>query len=99
MNNNWKSKNRHKFLLQYEGHYDAAEAICEELFSDKIYNPERFLEKQNWIKVTKFSGFTQGLLVEDYCITKAQYDTLVNLGYDISSEIMKFYYNYSSKRW
>jgi hypothetical protein len=95
----WIDTEGNTYACHYEDHYDAAKAICEEMFPDEMYNPERFLEKQNWIKVTRSSSFTQGLLVEDYCITKSQYETLVNLGYDVNSEIMKFYYNYSSKRW
>ena len=95
----WIDLEGNTYSCSYENHYDCAKAICKEIFPNEAYNGERFLEKQNWIKVTKSSSFTQGLLVEDYCITKAQYETLINLGYDINSEIMQFYYKYSSRRW
>lgn len=95
----WIDLEGNTYACSVEEHYDAAKAICKELFTEEQYNAERFLEKQNWIKVTRPSTFAQGLFVEDCAISKAQYETLVNLGFDINSEIMKLYYNYSSRSW
>lgn len=95
----WIDLEGNTYACNVEDHYSAAKAICKEDLKEDVYNGERFLEELNWVKITRPSSFAQGIFVEDYKITKAQYETLINLGYDINSEIMKFYYNYSSKEW
>lgn len=78
----WIDTDGNTYSCAREEHWDAANVICEEL-GYSSYNGERTLEEKGWIKVT--ASYVRGCLkkrifVEDFRITKAQYETLYNLG-------------------
>lgn len=63
------------------GHSRAADEICKRI-NKKIYNAERFLEEEGWIKTTKehYNNNNISIYIENDYITKKQYETLCDLG-------------------
>ena len=78
----WISPEGDTYNTGFEGHFDAAEAICEEM-GLQAYMAENTLEDNGWVKVTAGweSGiFKKSVFVKDLSITKKQADALFDLG-------------------
>ena len=96
----WISPEGDTYNTGYEGHYPAAHHLCKE-FNYNLYDKERALEENGWIKIT--AHYNKGVLekdifVKDLFITKKQADTLFDLGlYDFG--YVPLYIENSELRW
>ncbi|MCD8011616.1 MAG: hypothetical protein LUG99_00290 [Lachnospiraceae bacterium] len=92
----WISPDGDTFNTDYEGHYRAAEMICKE-YGYSSFSPERSLEEKGWVKITRYHGERQ-IFAEDLFITKAQADTMIDLGYSLNPQFIELV-TYSEERW
>ena len=78
----WISPEGDTYNTGVEGHFNAAEAICEEI-GFGIHSAETTLEDKGWVKVTagwQNGVFKKSVYANDLRITKKQADTLFDLG-------------------
>lgn len=83
----WIDREGNTYACSFEGHFRAAEALCQEK-GIKCYNDERALEEAGWIKISRKAPYTPDN-VGSRCIyfnlwecraTQAQIDKLYDLG-------------------
>ncbi|MCC8157257.1 MAG: hypothetical protein LIO54_08280 [Oscillospiraceae bacterium] len=99
----WISPSGDTYNTDFEGHYRAAVMICNELYG-KEFRPESKLEETGWIKISRPAPYTPenygktAIYSKDLMMTKAQADTLVDLGFS-NDENFRFMMEYNSERW
>ncbi len=98
----WISPDGDTFNTGFEGHYQAAEMLCEE-YGYSTFSPERTLEEKGWVKIFRDAPYTpdnwkKRIYAEKMRITKKQADTLVDLGYS-SDDDFAFILEESERYW
>lgn len=88
----WIDPQGNTYSCSFENHYDASEAICEELKFGS-FRPERTLEEKGWLKVSRKAPYTpeninsRTIYSSTFRLTKAQIDKIYELGLDNDQNI------------
>lgn len=99
----WVSPDGQVFPCDYHGHWDLAKKIAETYHLGNVTNPESFLERHGWVKVTRnpfgpLSKIHSAILASRMYITRTQARVLAELGFDQNDDYLDLV-EMSEMRW